>query len=51
MAWSFCHKLQMLSEPMNRVPASNWDKLHSTILHTSEELTSGREWLKIGHLK
>ena len=35
-ARSFCHKLQMLSATMNRVPASKWDKLHGTILHTSE---------------
>ena len=38
----------MLSAPMNRVPASKWDKLHGTILYTSEELTSGLEWLKTG---
>ena len=44
-------KLRMLSATMNRVPAPEWDKLHGTILHTSEELTSGREWLKTGRPK
>ena len=37
--------------PMNRVPASKWDKLHGTILRTSAELLSGREWLKTGRPK
>ena len=50
-ASSFCHKLQMLSAPMNRVPASKWDKRRGTILHTSAELLSGREWLKTGRPK
>ena len=47
-AQSSCPMLRMLSATMNRVPASKWDKRHGTILHTSEELTSGREWSKTG---
>ena len=40
MARSSCPKLRMLSETMNRVLASKWDKRYGTTLHASMELPS-----------